>query len=984
MPLTPADIAALSRLLDEAQDLDAGAREAWLAAQASFLPAAQSHLIDSLREMLAERDRMTLSGPLATLPRLAEAEAAGPPVSLEGQRIGPYRVLREIGRGGMGSVWLAERADGAFDRQVALKLPRLTWGEGLAARMAREQRIGARLEHPAIARLYDAGVDELGRPYIAMEYIDGVAIDAFLQQRGLDVTATLRLMLPVIRAVAYAHGRLVVHRDLKPSNVIVGADGQVHLLDFGIATLLQDSAEHATQDRLTLEQGLALTPAYASPEQIRGEAVTVQSDVYGLGILLYELLAGQLPHRVQRPGMAALQAALLIGDPDPPSRKAASQERARALRGDVDAIVGKALKVELNERYSSAEALAEDIERCLRGEPVLARPDSALYRWKKALRRNWRAVGAAAVVSVAVIGGSAVALVQSQRASRAAERQKLVVDYVSDLFRLNPATSSAPAGMVGDAFLRNSAELASQRFAGEPAMQAQLYGVLAQLFLELGATAEAADYAQRRVDSLVAARAEDPALFTALVQAARTKLEIDRQVAQAEADARRALALAGDHSSRQAEALSILARVLEARGKGQEAGDVIDQLDAVAARLDRAHLAVAWGHALRGVRLGIQNRLADSRTWLERGIRLARQVDGEDSLDAAEMQRDLGWQLMNNLEVRDALAELQAAYETYQRHGGAGAVNGAVVHAIDWSWLRIQGAVDHASARGAVEQAQAAIARLDAVPDRMRHRVGIERGIVAIAWGDFDEAWRWLPPNAERVLAKTDSPSTRIQLTQMMTALTLSRGDHEAAGQWIDQTVRVRAGMRGNADPWAIQDHLLRARNLSMAGRHDEARATLEPLTAVGTLPPGMAASVATSDELRVARARVLADAGRYEAAWQLVRERPASDAVPNGMDLDSPKQLHAELLCARGQHTEGRALFEADLAILAKDQYPHAPLLARLRAHAGLCALGAGDRKAALLMARQARESFTAQPVVSAYFKLPLQRLEAALGLKG
>ena len=258
--------ATLLRLLDDGFESDPVAAHAWLrpAPPASSDGAASAH--DGERTLVPER---------------VASDLADEATARTGDVVGPYRLIREIASGGMGSVWMAERVDGALHRQVALKLPRLSWGAGLAERMARERDIGALLEHPHIARLYDAGVDHRGRPFLAFEYIDGERIDAWCAQQELSIRARLRLFLQVAQAVAHAHARLVVHRDLKPSNVLVTADGAVHLLDFGIAKLLRESRSDETG--LTQALGQAMTPGYASPEQLRGEPVTVASDVYSLG-----------------------------------------------------------------------------------------------------------------------------------------------------------------------------------------------------------------------------------------------------------------------------------------------------------------------------------------------------------------------------------------------------------------------------------------------------------------------------------------------------------------------------------------------------------------------------------------------------------------------------------------------------------------------------------------------------------------------------
>ena len=385
----------------------------------------------------------------------------------------------------MGVVWLAERFDGSLKRRVALKLPRLTWGAGMAERMARERDIDALLEHPNIARLYDAGVDSRGRPYLALEYIDGKPLDDWCSAKALSIPDRLRLFLQVIRAVAYAHGRLVVHRDLKPSNVLVTEDGQAHLLDFGIAKLL-DSV--SADDRLTQAGGRVLTPHYASPEQIRGDPVTVASDVYSLGVLLYELLAGAPPYAPERKSLGALEEAILAAEPPPASGRAKDRPTAKALHGELDSILGKALRREPSLRYATADALAQDIDRFLKGERVLAQPDSLGYRARKTLRRNKAAFAAGGAVLVAVLGGAGVSIVQAKKASDAAERARVVKEFVVDVFKVNErgtAGNQELRQLPAELLLERGAKLIETKFPGQPQLQAELFGVVGGIFADM-------------------------------------------------------------------------------------------------------------------------------------------------------------------------------------------------------------------------------------------------------------------------------------------------------------------------------------------------------------------------------------------------------------------------------------------------------------------------------------------------------------------
>jgi len=417
------DQARLNQLLDTALELPADQRERWLEA----LPDEHSSLKLRLRALLARAARIETSDFLQTLPKISVEE-----VSDAGDVIGPYRLLRQIGSGGMGSVWLAERHDGALKRQVALKFLRAAGpNDAIAERLQRERDIVAALEHPAIARLYDAGVSTEG-PYLALEYVEGEHIDQFCRTRDLDIRARVALVLQVAHTVAYAHGKLVVHRDLKPSNVLVSADGHTHLLDFGIAKLLEDG--RALETELTQMGGRALTPEYASPEQVLGQPITTASDVYSLGVILYELLSDTRPYTLKRESRGALEDAIVEHDPQRPSERVGRSPRARALRGDLDAIVLKALKKTPQERYRTMDAFAEDLARYLDGRPVLARPDSAWYRLRKFAARNRLAVGAAGIVLLAVVAGAGIALWQARVAIAERARAEEVNHLMASIF----------------------------------------------------------------------------------------------------------------------------------------------------------------------------------------------------------------------------------------------------------------------------------------------------------------------------------------------------------------------------------------------------------------------------------------------------------------------------------------------------------------------------------------------------------------------
>src|SRR5262252_1415481 len=351
--------ALVAPVLDELLYADEGR----CAERLAQIRAQDSELADDVAHFLAQRARIERDRFLCgnALDRAAGSELPSSP-----SQVGPYRLLRELGVGGMASVWLAVRLGAPPDERVALKIPHTPWQRaGLAERLDHEGAILAKLQHPNIARLADAGVAVEGQPYLALEYVQGEPIDVYCDRLALDVRARLSLFVQVVHAVAYAHSRQVVHRDLKPSNILVDAGGQVRLLDFGIAKLL-DQATTAESD-LTRRFGRALTPRYASPEQIHGRPVGAATDVFSLGVVLYELLTGSRPRQADGPGGTSEAEA-----PRRPSELVGDAQVREALRRGLDAIVLKALEQSPFDRYRSAEVLADDIQRYLDDRPVLA------------------------------------------------------------------------------------------------------------------------------------------------------------------------------------------------------------------------------------------------------------------------------------------------------------------------------------------------------------------------------------------------------------------------------------------------------------------------------------------------------------------------------------------------------------------------------------------------------------------------------------
>ena len=415
-----------------------------------------------------------------------------------GDRIGPWRLTRLIAEGGMGAVWVAARADGVMQRTAALKLPRAEWVDrGLAERIARERAILARLQHPHIAVLYDAGLAEGGRPYLALEYVDGQPIDAS-GAAAAELKETLQLFVQVVRAVAYAHGQLVIHRDLKPANVLVTASGLPKLLDFGISKIIEGDAPSAEATALTRLAGRPMTLAYAAPEQVLALPITVTADVYALGVMLFELLSGERLYRASEP--RALEAEILRGDLRKPSEVTPDKARAKALKGDLDAIVLTALKRQPTERYQSAAALADDLDAYLTGQPVKAQPDSRTYRLKKFVARNRLPVAAAAAVLVALGIGLGTALWQGNEARTQARRATALNTFVLGLIRTADPNASAQTKAADVAMLNTIEQRIDKEFNGSPDQLLQLRVTVGDAYKNRGENAAARRVFQRAVD----------------------------------------------------------------------------------------------------------------------------------------------------------------------------------------------------------------------------------------------------------------------------------------------------------------------------------------------------------------------------------------------------------------------------------------------------------------------------------------------------
>ncbi|MGO8856481.1 MAG: protein kinase domain-containing protein [Steroidobacteraceae bacterium] len=488
LPCPPELWPAFSALLDEALDLPESDRPKWLASLGAEHAAVRPWVVKVISSNAGTLETDFMKAPVMHDPASSEF--------FQGQQIGPYLLQGRLGSGGMGEVWLASRSDGTLNRRVALKLPHTHLMAGvLRRRFERERDILAGLSHPHIAQLYDAGVADSQYPYLAMEWIDGVAINQHCCDAKLPLLRRLDLFLQILDAVGYAHGRLVAHRDLKPSNILVTRDQQVKLLDFGIAKLLVGDTEMgATQ--LTRAGHCIATPGYAAPEQLAGEPITAAVDLYALGVILHELLTGQRPNYGKRKGTAGpgdtvrASAQIELGHAACVGGLDAKQLR-RALSGDLDAIIAKALEADPALRYHSAEAFAQDIQRSREHRPISARHISPPTLALKFVRRHWVGVTMTLSLLLALIGGSAGIAWQAVRAEREAQRATTIKDFLVGVFRASDPRIAAdkPRGEItARELLDASAKKIDASFAQHPSTQIELLGVTADIYRELDET----------------------------------------------------------------------------------------------------------------------------------------------------------------------------------------------------------------------------------------------------------------------------------------------------------------------------------------------------------------------------------------------------------------------------------------------------------------------------------------------------------------
>jgi serine/threonine-protein kinase len=984
-----ATLARLAALLDEALDRPRDERPAWIAA----LPIEDAVHAPALARMLAafeSRGGATAEAappnPLDMPPMPARADpAATGPAFAAGDEVGPWKLVRPLGAGGMGEVWLAARADGQGRREVALKLPLLAGRRaGLVMRFERERDILAGLVHPSIARLYDAGIGADGQPYLALELVDGVPITAFCRERRLPARERIALIVQVAEAVQAAHAMLVVHRDLKPANVLVRGDGRAMLLDFGIAKLLDPGTPAAAAD-LTGLGPRPMTPAYAAPEQIEGAPVGIATDVWALGVLAYEVLAEARPF--DAPTSAGLERAILAGEPPPLARAGAASALAAPRAAELAAVVGKALAKAPAARYPTADAFAADLRRWLAGLPVEARGSSRLYRAGVFVRRHrWPvAAGSLAVAAITVTAAMAVAQAaearrQSERALIEARTAEAVTRFLKRIFEANTADQPDPAAArsrTAQQLLDDGAARLADELRDAPEARLEVLATMADLYVQLGnpdaslpldrerealaarvhgegspahllalarlaesLTAlnhlgDAATLLDRAERHLTAGSMRDKEAALA-VDAVRATWHVYRQDGQGLEPARRVVAAArGSGAPRElASALHTLGSVQHHAGDHPAARATLEEALRVLDALGPRRAVIVEANVL-GTLAETQMRLSDPDAAIatyRRVIALYTHHQGEAGRSTAMVRARLGLALVIAGRFAEARAELGALHREQGALLDTPERAEVLVYALG-NASRAALAMGDARDALALAEASEAVAMRHRVESQSRPRTDLYRAMAERELGRAEAAARSLASATRRMQALKLERSLAAVLERERIAQLVAAGQGEAAWAALRQLTDP-----GAPQPWQrVQRQATEAETMLAAGHAADAmRAASATLAQIEATPtPG--------DRVLRARLRLVLAEARLAAGEAAAARDEASAAEDAFAAFADPAQhlgvagarlVQARALAALAQRAEARrSLAAAEAVLRARGGAPRAMNLTLERA---------------------------------------------------
>jgi serine/threonine-protein kinase len=887
--LTAQDWLRLQQIFDVAVELNPAERTRYLEESCSDDPALRQRIESLLHSIDAGTGFSEIVGRGA-------AEAMLPKLPGIGERLGPYEVTAVLGQGGMGVVYRAHRADEEYTKQAAIKVASfgLLTSE-LRQRFIRERQILANLDHPNIARLLDGGTTAEGMPFVVMEFVAGKPIDEYCAERGLGRRAVLTLMIEVARAVDYAHRHLVVHRDLKPDNILITAEGQPKLLDFGIAKVL-DPVASGLDGAQTMDAARLLTPDYASPEQVRGETITTATDVYQLGVLLYVLLVGCRPFAATSASIGGLERMICETAPPKPH-----------LDPDLDRIVLQALEKDPRRRYSSAEALAEDLERYLGGFPVRARTSSFSYRTGKFVGRHKIAVGAAVFLLLLIVGFSVgIALLASRLAKQRNQaqvqlrRSERVSKLLEDVFASNNPNAAQGKAPTARELLDHGTEEVSKTLENEPEVQASLYATLGHIYDNLGAIDRAEELIRRSL-SIRRKQFGDRSIETAASLTDEADLLIDKgEYREGEKLARESLAvreaLLGNSSQEVAETLNYLAMAVGYQGRPAEAEELFRRSVATWEQLPTPpteDMTEAM-HNLSGM-LWRRGDMDGAEALARKEVALARKNFGEDTSATADALEMLGGILRDTGKHAEALSDLKECLAIDRKILDAGNFSIADAEMMIGQEFRDEGT--YREAERTLTDAQRIFASALGEDSYRSAQAQTELSYLYEEEGEWARAEILSRTALATMLARTgtDSPDTA-NTENLLAAVLTARGKLDEAGVLLDTARSVAQKIdRGKGLDSAAID-VTRGKWLTAQRRLPEAESALKEALAIdkAVLSPGHPTVAGDMEEL----ARVLLRAQKKEEAHLLLNEALAiriKTSPPGAPTLRKTQELLAQ-----------------------------------------------------------------------------------------
>ena len=990
--LTPDQWKEMSAYLDQALTLPDEQRKGWLAALRERDPG----LAARVKRLLDEH------GELSAAKFLEQPIPVPGPDAIAGQTIGDYKLVAPIGQGGMSTVWLAERSDGRFKARVAIKfLSAAMIGPIGQERFKREGSILGRLSHPQIAHLMDAGV-AAGTPYLVLEHIEGEHIDRYSDAHTLEVGARVRMFLEVLGAVAHAHANLIVHRDLKPSNVLVSSDGSVKLLDFGISKLLGEEEQQAGTTLLTQQGGGALTPAYAAPEQVNGGAITTATDVYALGVLLYVLLTGQHPAGAASRSAAALIRAITETEPLKPSeavksgkvekpvlienaakRASVPEKLARQLRGDLDAILLKALQKQPGRRYKTADAFAEDLRRYLAREPVSAQPESAWYIAKKfLLRRRW-AVASVLSVVVALALGLSAAMWQAHVARRETRVATAMEKFLEGIFSANSSSQPDPV-KARQTTARELLDIGTRKIDGElkdvPEAKSRTYKTLSDMYFDLGLDDQAVDLQRKRIVLVRQQYGDDSTELAAALADLGAALHSSSSSAEGEKvllEAKNILDRRRDFSSpARGDLLALLAQQYQSSDL-QRALDYSQQAVQVYRHYPSDPL-LAESLFQEGVTRSLLGEPREAEPLFAEAVSRSTALAGDPNPNLPRFYAYLGQTQQTLMEFAAAENSLRRALQEAQKVNGEEHVDtletemrlGVFLRATSRPWEGLQ----H------IERARQILNSTRPADDPFYGpQVFLEYGLALARLGRVEDAWPYISKAAE--IRRKNRPNTRYmaEILEREAWILIELGKYAEAQRLSDEAGQIAKRVNFPTNYLAAEN---RSRLRLIAGQANEADIALDSFHPAAP-PPGSWSLDAL--QLQLSKAEVALARGDSQTAARLAEQAGSRFSASKDESYLRDPEARAAMIEGRARLLNGEAsralpLLQRAVELRRSIMDANSPELAEAQIALGECYFALGDNQHAKLLAAAASSGLASHPQIGKQFSQPLQELQGRL----